>query len=73
MARKFIKGAIKHPGALHKQLEIPQDETIPLEYLQEIRKTDIGAYASLGTRAVEVTRLLKKRAILALNLRRIKR
>jgi len=26
---KFIKGAIKHPGALHKQLGVPMGEKIP--------------------------------------------
>lgn len=26
---KFIKGAIKHPGALHKQLHVPLGEKIP--------------------------------------------
>jgi len=26
---KFIKGAIKHPGALHKQLGVPEGQKIP--------------------------------------------
>jgi hypothetical protein len=29
MAKNFIAGAIKHPGALHKELGIPQGKTIP--------------------------------------------
>lgn len=30
MAKKnFIKSAIKHPGALHKQLGVPQGKKIP--------------------------------------------
>jgi hypothetical protein len=27
--RNFIKGAIKHPGALHRALGVPQGQTIP--------------------------------------------
>ena len=29
MARKWIQGAIKHPGALHRSLGVPQGEKIP--------------------------------------------
>jgi len=29
MAKKWIAGAIKHPGALHKQLGVPQGQKIP--------------------------------------------
>lgn len=29
MARKWIAGAIKHPGALHKELGVPQGDKIP--------------------------------------------
>ncbi len=29
MAEKWIKGAIKHPGALHRELGVPQGEKIP--------------------------------------------
>jgi len=29
MARNWIKGAIKHPGALHKQLGVPAGKKIP--------------------------------------------
>jgi hypothetical protein len=29
MAKKFIQKAIKHPGALHKQLGVPQGQKIP--------------------------------------------
>ena len=30
---KWIKGAIKHPGALHRQLGVPQGKTIPTNVL----------------------------------------
>lgn len=29
MAKKWIQGAIKRPGALHKELGIPQGQNIP--------------------------------------------
>jgi hypothetical protein len=29
MAEKWIKGAIKHPGALHKELGVPMGKKIP--------------------------------------------
>ena len=29
MAKKWIQGAIKHPGALHKELGVPEGKKIP--------------------------------------------
>ena len=29
MAKKWIAGAIKHPGALHKELGVPEGHKIP--------------------------------------------
>ena len=34
MAKKWIQGAIKHPGALHKQLGVPQGKKIPAAKLE---------------------------------------
>lgn len=31
--KKWIQGAIKHPGALHKDLGVPQDKPIPAKKL----------------------------------------
>lgn len=33
MAKNWIKGAIKHPGALHRQMGIPLGEKIPVKML----------------------------------------
>jgi hypothetical protein len=33
MAKKFIQQAIKKPGALHKQLGVPQGQKIPAKKL----------------------------------------
>jgi hypothetical protein len=39
MAEKWISGAIKHPGALHKQLGVPQGEKIPAKKLAKAAKS----------------------------------
>lgn len=43
----WIKGAIKNPGALHKELGVPQGQTIPKSLL----KRAAGAGGKLGRRA----------------------
>lgn len=57
MANNWIAGAIKHPGALHKQLGIPKGEKIPAKRLAKAAK----APGKLGKRArlAEVLRGLK--------------
>lgn len=35
MPKNFIKGAIKHPGALHKTLGVPEGEKIPEKKLEK--------------------------------------
>jgi len=44
---KWIAGAIKHPGALHKQLGVPQGERIPEKKLSAAAKKG----GTLGKRA----------------------
>lgn len=34
MASHWIAGAIKHPGALHRELGVPQGQKIPAKKLQ---------------------------------------
>ena len=34
MADHWIQGAIKHPGALHRELHVPQGQKIPAQKLQ---------------------------------------
>ena len=47
---KWIQGAIKHPGALHKQLGVKQGEKIPASKLNAAAKkgSKIGARARLA-------------------------
>ncbi len=37
---KWIKGAIKHPGSLHKALDVPQDKNIPAKKLEKATHSD---------------------------------
>ena len=46
-SKKWIAGAIKHPGALHAQLGVPQGEKIPSKKLAKAAK----AGGKLGQRA----------------------
>ncbi len=45
--KKFIQGAIKKPGALHKQLGVPQGKTIPKAKIESAAKKG----GKLGQRA----------------------
>ena len=47
MAKQWIAGAIKHPGALHKQLGVPMGEKIPAAKLAKAA----NAGGKLGQRA----------------------
>jgi len=40
MAKYWIKGAIKHPGALHRELHVPEGEKIPAKKLAKAAKSD---------------------------------
>lgn len=75
MVKKFIKKAIKKPGALSRQLNIPIKENIPMSLLNKIIKAKAGDTiinpTKLGKRRIKVTRLLERRSILARNLKRI--
>jgi hypothetical protein len=47
MAEKWIAGAIKHPGALHKELNVPMGKKIPQAKLTKAEH----AGGKLGKRA----------------------
>jgi hypothetical protein len=38
MSEKWIQKAIKHPGALHKELHVPADKKIPMKKLNAAAK-----------------------------------
>ena len=39
MAKKWIQKAIKHPGALHRALHVPEGEKIPAKKMAKARKS----------------------------------
>jgi len=75
--RYWIQKAIKKPGALSRQLGIPIKKNIPISLLKKIRNAKIGSTITnptkTGKRRIKVTRLLKKRAVLALTLKRLRK
>ena len=75
--RYWIQSAIKKKGALSRQLGIPIKKNIPISLLERIRNAKIGSTITnptkTGKRRIKVTRLLKKRAVLALTLKRLRK
>jgi hypothetical protein len=55
MAKKWIQKAIKHPGALHRQMGVPEGKKIPAGKLAKAAK----AGGKLGKRA-RLAQTLKK-------------
>jgi len=70
MVKKWMQKAFKKhkKGSLHRQLGIPQDKTIPVKTLRDIKNTTIGK----KSHGKKVTTLLKRRVVLALNARKAK-
>lgn len=59
MAEQWIKGAIKHPGALHKALGIKQGEKIPVKKLKSAEKK--GGKIAKEAHLAETLRGFKKK------------
>ncbi len=55
---KWIKGAIKHPGALHKELGVPQGKKIPAKKLKAAAKK--GGKLGQRARLAETLKGMKK-------------
>ena len=73
MGRKWIQKAIKRPGALHRMLGIPQNQKIPRSLIQRIANAKVGSTIKIGGRTRRVTALLKRRAVLARTLGRLRK
>jgi hypothetical protein len=67
----WIPQAIKSKSALKKQLHIPEGETINPATLEEIKRKEPGTHIRSKGKQVKVTRCLKKRATLALTLKKL--
>ena len=59
MSKNWISGAIKHPGALHRSLGVPQGQKIPEKKIEKAEKSSNPT--------------LRKRAILAETLKNMHR
>jgi len=76
--KRWIQSALKKhvPGSLHRQLEVPTSKKIPNTLLSKIKGTKVGSTihnpTSTGKRRIKVTRLLKRRAVLAHTVRKFK-
>ena len=77
MVRKWIQRAIHKPGKLHSDLSISEDEKIPMSLLNAIIRAKAGQTiknpTSKGKKRIKVTRKLEQRAILARNLKKMKK
>jgi len=73
--RNWIRHSIKKKGGLSRQLGIPEKENIPVTLLKKIKAAPVGSTVSnptkTGKRKIKVTKKLKKRATLALTLKRL--
>ena len=69
----WIQNVSIKKGALHRQLGISQKKKIPMKLLRKIKDTPIGKKVKVGRKSVKVTYLLKRRAVLAYNLRRARK
>ena len=74
---KWIQKIHMKKGVLHKQLGISEDDKIPISLLSRIISAEPGETiinpTSLGKKKIKITRVLERRAILARNLKRIRK
>jgi hypothetical protein len=77
MVKRWIQRAIVRPGTLSKALDIPDKENIPVTLLKRIVKASSGDMiknpTKIGRKRIKVTRSLERKAILALNLKKMKK
>jgi len=77
MVKMWIQKAIHKPGKLHSDLSILKEEKIPMSLLNAIIRAKAGQTiknpTSKGRKTIKVTRKLEQRAILARNLKKMKR
>jgi len=77
MVKRWIQKAIHKPGRLHSDLGVLEDEKIPMSLLNAIIRAKAGQTIKnptfKGRKRIKVTRKLEQRAILAKNLKNIKK
>ena len=60
MSKNWISGAIKHPGALHRELGVPQGEKIPAKKLAAAKHSDDPKIAKQANLAATLKKLHKR-------------
>lgn len=74
---KWIQKTHLKKGTLSKQLGIPQKDNIPMSLLNKIISAKAGQTVKnptkIGKSKIKVTRLIERRAILARNLKNIRK
>ena len=77
MAKKWMRKVTIKRGTLSRQLGIPVEDNIPITLLKAIRDAKIGSTIKNPTKTgkphIKVTRLLKRRAVLAITLKQTRR
>lgn len=73
MAEYWISKAIKQKSGLREQLHMKTGETIKPEVLEKIKAQPIGTHVVSHGKSVPVTKKLKKRATLAMTLKKLQR
>jgi hypothetical protein len=73
MVKKWIQKTGIKKGALSKQIGVPIEKNIPMKVLNKITSTEVGRTVTVPKGKVKVTLLLKRRAVMAKNLKKIKR
>ena len=77
MVKKFIKTINLKEGALSRQLGIPVKRNIPITLLNKIVRAKIGQTfknpTKTGNVMIHVTRKLKRRSVLAKNLKNFRK
>jgi hypothetical protein len=56
----WIQGAMKHPGALHRELDVPQGDKIPAKKIMKAEHSDNPALARRAHLAETLKHLHKK-------------
>jgi len=60
MAKNWIAGAIKHKGSLHRSLDVPQNEKIPVSKIKKAEHSKNPKLAKKARLAETLSKLRKK-------------
>lgn len=71
-SKRWIQMINLKKGTLSRQLGIPQKEKIPIGILKQVKEKEVGQKIRVKGKSIPITLLLKRRANLAMNLKRIK-